>query len=84
MRILTPQQAHQKGERPALVENDSSRHRPRLYHSLSTPREGRAEFEKALHRYLKSFGFSGAVDAFFEVMVMSETRLAQERLTPYS
>jgi glycyl-tRNA synthetase beta chain len=71
-------QAHEKGERPGLVESDNFPEQPDrdLYHAL---RHASAKavplFEKGNYTdYLKSFAvLKGPVDAFFEkVMVMSE------------
>jgi glycyl-tRNA synthetase beta chain len=71
-------QAHQKGERPGLVDSDNFPEQPDrdLYHALRHA-SARAvpQFEKGNYTdYLKSFAVLKApVDAFFEkVMVMSE------------
>ena len=71
-------QAHEKGERPGLVENDIFPEQPDrdLYHALRhASSKAVPQFEKGNYTdYLKSFAVLKApVDAFFEkVMVMAE------------
>jgi glycyl-tRNA synthetase beta chain len=71
-------QAHEKGERPGLVENDIFPEQPDrdLYHALRhASAKAVPQFEKGNYTdYLKSFSVLKApVDAFFEkVMVMAE------------
>jgi glycyl-tRNA synthetase beta chain len=71
-------QAHEKGERPGLVENDIFPEQPDrdLYHALRhASAKAVPQFEKGNYTdYLKSFSvLRGPVDAFFEkVMVMAE------------
>ncbi|HUQ27921.1 MAG TPA: glycine--tRNA ligase subunit beta [Usitatibacter sp.] len=71
-------QAHQKGERPGLVENDIFPEQPDrdLYHALRhASAKAVPQFEKGNYTdYLKSFAvLKGPVDVFFDkVMVMAD------------
>jgi glycyl-tRNA synthetase beta chain len=71
-------QAHQKGERPGLVENDIFPEQPDrdLYHALRhASAKAVPQFEKGNYTdYLRSFAvLKGPVDVFFDkVMVMAE------------